>query len=100
MLAVVTPFHYSLQPRPKLGPVPFQHPHFTIPMLACFKKPFAVMVVYVLIFTEYEARERLPGEIASLFAQQGSSGEIGLQDQSPSIEGDISHRGKIVKVKI
>ncbi len=45
-------------------------------------------------------RKRLPDQMAPLFSQQGSSGEIGLQDYSPFIEGEISHRGQVVKIKI
>ena len=58
------------------------------------------MIIDVLIFPDNEQSNRLPHQMAPLFSQQGSSGEIGLQDYSLFIEGDISHRGKVVKIKI
>ena len=59
-----------------------------------------VQVVNVLVRLEDEAADRLLEQRAAGRAQQAGGGGVGLQDQPLLGQGDVAHRGQVIKVEI
>ena len=88
------------QMRPEHRPVIFSHPQIARPRFPDFKDLLAVQVVDVLGLPGDEPAEKLLDQSASVRAQQGRSGKVGLQDLPLLADGAIAHRGQIVQVEI
>ena len=78
----------------------WHYPHLARLGFAALEELFAATVVDVRVFCENEPGEWLLDQRAPGHTQQGSGGEVGLQDQAVIAEGDIADRRQVVEIEI
>ena len=87
-------------PYPALCPVRVHQTQFAHLRFSCFKKQFAMQIIFSMIFGAYEPAQRLPEQDPPIQPNQSRKGKIGFQNQPFSAYREVADRRQVIQVEI